>query len=186
MHRRRVGGALSSSIPQCGVLALLLLHELHQLRNLLPRLVRLVLDGVRSLHVCKKAWPAHWCLSRSLTIPCACPDDTSSAIKNLRAFAGGAKRAVAATIRLFSYRSPPAIWPPFRLGLAEPDEKSRLKARSAFGPCALRLLARNCCCGSRTAAAQTARFASFPLFPHSPWPPLNDGESSVRNVTPAR
>ena len=43
-----------------------------------------------------------------------------------------------------------------------------------------RLPVSNCCCGSRTSAAQTASLASFLLFLHSPWPPLSDGEGSVR------
>ena len=47
-------------------------------------------------------------------------------------------------------------------------------------PCALSLPARDCCCGSRISAMQTACFVSVSLFPHSPWPPLSGGESSVR------
>ena len=56
--------------------------------------------------------------------------------------------------------------------------------RPAFGPCALSLPARDCCCGYWTTAALTACFASsrffrFPLGPHSLAESLPSGDVSM-------
>ena len=51
--------------------------------------------------------------------------------------------------------------------------------RFVFGPFALSLPVRDCCCGSRTSAAQTACLAAFLGFPIT-LGPLGGGETSVR------